>query len=125
MTRAHTKKSWRYGLRPDLIRWVSGIRKSDSEWVRALQIADELRAYTLTDKGTWLALQERLSLPVHVAGASDGRNVYGIIAVNPERHPQVNFAAAKNLIDWIQSDEAQEIIVGHRVNNEQLFYIIE
>lgn len=92
---------------------------------RALQIADELRAYTLTDKGTWLALQERLSLPIHVAGASDGRNIYGIIAVNPERHPQVNFAAAKNLIDWIQSDEAQEIIAGHRVNNEQLFYIIE
>lgn len=92
---------------------------------RALQIADELRAYTLTDKGTWLALQERLSLPVHVEGAPDGRNIYGIIAVNPERHPQVNFSAARNLIDWMQSDEAQAIIARHRVNNEQLFYIIE
>lgn len=92
---------------------------------RALQIADELQAYTLTDKGTWLALQERMSLPIQVEGASDGHNIYGIIAVNPERHPQVNFAAAKKLIDWLQSDEAQEIISGHRVNNEQLFYIIE
>ena len=70
-------------------------------------------------------MAERLSLAVHVAGASDGRNVYGIIAVDPERHLKVNFAAAKNLTDWIQSGEAREIIAGHRVNNEQVFYIIE
>jgi tungstate transport system substrate-binding protein len=92
---------------------------------RALQIADELEAYVLTDKGTWLALQQRLSLPIHVQSAPDGRNVYGVIAVNPQKHPQVNYPAAKKLIDWIQSAEAKSIITGHRVNGEQLFYIIE
>ncbi len=92
---------------------------------RALQIANELRAYALTDKGTWLALRRRLSLPVHVQGAADGRNVYGIIAVNPARHSQVNAAAAEQLIDWIRSDEAKAIISGHQVEGEQLFYVVE
>ncbi len=92
---------------------------------RTLQIADELRGYVLTDKGTWLALKRRLSLPVHVESADDGRNVYGIIAVNPETHPQSNFTAAKQFIDWIQTDEAKSIVSGHQVEGEQLFYVIE
>lgn len=92
---------------------------------RALQIANELDAYVLTDKGTWLFLKEHLQLPVHVENARDGRNVYGIIAVNPKKHSQVNFIAANALIDWIQSEEAGAIIAGHSINDEQLFYIIE
>ncbi len=92
---------------------------------RALQIADELRAYILTDKGTWLALKRRLNLPVHVQGADDGRNVYGIIAVNPRKHPQVNADAAQELIDWIGSDEAKTIIAGHQVEGEPLFYVVD
>ncbi len=92
---------------------------------RSLQIADELRAYILTDKGTWLALKRKLSLPVHVQGAGDGRNDYGIIAVNPEKHSHVNIEAAEQFIDWIQSDEAKAVISEHKVEGEQLFYVIE
>lgn len=91
---------------------------------KALQIANELRGYILTDKGTWLFLMNRLNLPIHVDGAKDGRNVYGVIAVNPERHPQVNYKAAKNLVEWLTSDEAKTIISNYRVNGEQLFYIL-
>ena len=92
---------------------------------RSLQIADELRAYILTDKGTWLALKRKLSLPVHVQGASDGRNDYGIIAVNPEKHSHVNIEAAEQFINWIRSDEAKAVISEHKVEGEQLFYVIE
>lgn len=91
---------------------------------KALQIADELRGYILTDKGTWLFLMDHLNLPIHVEGAKDGRNVYGVIAVNPERHPQVNYKAAKNLVEWLASDEAKTIISNYRVNGQQLFYIL-
>ena len=92
---------------------------------RTLQIADELRAYVLTDKGTWLALKRRLSLPVHVHGADDGKNVYGIIAVNPQKHPHSNFTAARQLIEWIQTDEAKAIVTAHQVEGEQLFYVLD
>ena len=92
---------------------------------KALQIADELRAYILTDKGTWLSMKDRLSLPVHVQGAHDGKNVYGIIAVNPEIHPQANYQAASKLVQWIKSEESQSIIENHRVGGEQLFYVID
>ncbi len=91
---------------------------------KALQIADELRGYILTDKGTWLYLMNHLNLPIHVDGAKDGRNVYGVIAVNPERHPQVNYKAAKKLVEWLTSDEAKSIISNYRVNGEQLFYVM-
>lgn len=92
---------------------------------KALQIADELRAYVLSDKGTWLYLRERLSLPIQVEGTADGKNIYGVIAVNPERHPQVNFAAADQFIHWLTSAEAKQLISDYRVNGEQLFYTID
>ncbi len=92
---------------------------------KALQIADELEGYILTDKGSWLFLKDRLELPMHVAGAEDGRNVYAVIAVNPARHSQVNYKAAKYLVDWLTSDEAKTIISNYRVNGEQLFFVLE
>ena len=92
---------------------------------KTLQIADELEAYTLTDKGTWLALRDRLSLLVFVESSNDGINVYGVIAVNPERHPQVNSVASEQLIAWLQSDEAKAIISNYRVGGEQLFYVFD
>ena len=92
---------------------------------RALQIADELDAYILTDKGTWLFLKDKLSLELHVEGAKDGHNVYGIIAVNPQKHSQVNFKSAQRLIQWLQSAEARTLITSYKVGNEQLFYVID
>ncbi len=92
---------------------------------RTLQIADQLDAYTLTDKGTFLFMRDRLSLKIKVESAMDGRNVYGVIAVNPEKHPHVNYDDAKRLIDWLGSEEAREIISSYKVNGEQLFFVID
>lgn len=113
--------------------WDEIVPNPDGSWYRevglgmgrTLQIADELGGYVLTDKGTWLALKKRLSLPIHVQNTDDGRNVYGIIAVNPDKHPQSNFTAAKQFIEWIQTDEAKAIVTGHQVEGEQLFYVID
>ena len=92
---------------------------------KALQIADELDAYVLTDNSTWLFMNERLSLPVHVQGAPDGKNIYGVISVNPKIHPHVNYNVARQFTEWLKTDQAKSIIVSHRVNGEQLFYLIE
>ena len=90
-----------------------------------LQIANELDAYTLTDKGTYLFMRDRLKLPIHVEAALDGRNVYGVIAVNPDKHSHVNYDDAKKLINWLKSEEAKSIISNYKVNGEQLFFVID
>ena len=90
-----------------------------------LQIANELDAYTLTDKGTYLYMRDRLDLTIHVESAVDGRNVYGVIAVNPVKHSHVNYDDAKKLIDWLKSEEAKTLITDYRVNGEQLFFVLD
>ena len=92
---------------------------------KALQIANEFGAYTLSDKGTYLFMRNRLSLPIHVESAMDGRNVYGVIAVNPKRHSHVNYDGAKKLTKWLKSEEAKSIISNYKVNGEQLFFVTD
>ena len=65
---------------------------------KVLQIAGELDAYTLTDRGTWLAYQERSPLTVRFEGDTRLHNPYGIIAVNPKRYPDINHQGASKLI---------------------------
>ncbi len=89
---------------------------------KVLQMASELRAYTLTDRGTWLALRDKLDLAIVFEGGQALRNPYGIIAVNPARHPEVNHAAARKLIDWITSPRGQQLIGAYRRHGEQLFH---
>lgn len=89
---------------------------------KTLQIAGELAAYTLVDRGTWLAYRASSPLQLLVAGGAELRNPYGIIAVSPERFPDIQHAAAQRLIDWFASDEARDLIAGYRVEGEPLFY---
>lgn len=89
---------------------------------KTLQIAGEMQAYTLVDRGTWLAYRANTPLTQLVAGGADLKNSYGIIAVSPERFPDVEYAAVEQLIGWFESDAAHELIAGFRVNGEQLFH---
>jgi tungstate transport system substrate-binding protein len=75
-----------------------------------LQIADEKRAYTLSDRGTYLAYKEKVDLHVLTEGDPLLFNPYGIIAVNPARHPKVNYLLAMAYIGWVTSPEGQAII---------------
>lgn len=87
-----------------------------------LLMAHEKRAYTLADRGTYIALRDKVQLEVLVEGDRRLLNPYGVIAVNPARHPHVRYAEAMTFIAWLTSPEGQEIIAGHTRDGEQLFY---
>lgn len=89
-----------------------------------LTMADELRAYILTDRGTYLAVREGKDLAVLVEGDARLRNPYGVILVNPQRHPHVNVTAARELVDYLTSPEGQERIGAFRVDGEILFHSV-
>lgn len=87
-----------------------------------LIMADEKRAYTLTDRGTYLAFANKLELTVLVEGDRRLHNPYGAIAVDPARHPHVNYVDAMALIGWLTSPEGQGIIGQFRKGGESLFH---
>jgi len=88
---------------------------------KVLQMSGELGAYTLTDRGTWLAMQGKLSLVELVSGDPRLFNPYGVIAVNPDRYRDINYRDAMRLIAWLTSVEGQKIIEDFRINNQPLF----
>ena len=77
---------------------------------QTLNVATEKRAYTLTDRGTYLALKKRLDLPILVEGDAILLNVYHVIEVNPAKWPKVNAKGAKAFADFMVSAEAQAVI---------------
>ncbi len=89
-----------------------------------LKMADETKAYTLTDRGTYLAMTGKLKLETLCEGDAVLLNPYGIIAVNPAKFPHVNYLKAMALIGWITSQEGQKIIreFGKEKFGQPLFY---
>ena len=86
-----------------------------------LNIADEKQAYTLTDRGTWIAFSEKLGLAIAFEGDPELFNPYGIIAVNPSLHAHANYAEAMLLIAWFTSPEGQKLIADFKKGGQQLF----
>lgn len=86
-----------------------------------LQMADQLEAYTLTDRATWLAYRQKLALTILNQGDTALLNPYSIIAVNPALNQDVNYMGAMALIGWMTSRQGQTIIDQFRVNGERLF----
>ena len=86
-----------------------------------LQIADEKLAYTMTDRGTYLAYKGKIDLPILVEGDKRLFNPYGIIAVNPAKHAHANYVYAMALIGWVTSVEGQKIIANYKKFGEVLF----
>ncbi|MBS3967529.1 MAG: substrate-binding domain-containing protein [Truepera sp.] len=89
---------------------------------QALFVADEQRAYTLTDRGTYLAVRDRLELTILFEGDPLLFNPYHVMAVNPQVHPHVNHAGAMALIAWLSSPEAKSLIDGFTASGEPLFF---
>jgi len=87
-----------------------------------LQMAFEKQGYTLTDRGTCIALQKKIDLPVLFEGDKALFNPYGIIAVNPKKYPNVNYKMAKKFIAYVTSPQGQKIIADFKKNGKQLFY---
>lgn len=87
-----------------------------------LRMANEKKAYTLTDRGTWLSFRSKLTnLKILVEGDPILMNPYAIILVNPEKYPQRNFKGAILLAKWMISEEGQNFIASFRKDGEQLF----
>ncbi len=88
---------------------------------KVLQMAAEMNAYTLTDRGTWLAYQSKLPLEILMQGDKRMFNPYGVIAVNPQKYPDVNYMGAMQFIAWLTSVEGQHKIRDYRIHGKQLF----
>ena len=88
----------------------------------ALNIAASSDAYALADRGTWLAFKNRAGLAVLVEGDRRLFNPYGVIVVNPARHPHVKTVLAQAFADWVVSPEGQAVIAGYRVGGGQAFF---
>lgn len=87
-----------------------------------LQMANNNQAYTLADRGTYLAYKDKLSLDVVYEGAPNLLNPYHVILVNPVKHPHVKTELARRYVDFIRSPEGQRIIANFKVSGEALFH---
>lgn len=109
---------WRLvGIEPDGI-WY---REAGQGMGKTLQIADELQAYTLTDRGTWLFNQNKLDLKIVFEGDKALHNQYSVIAVNPDLH-QTNHDGAMAFSNWVVSQKGQVMINQYQLNGQQMFH---
>jgi tungstate transport system substrate-binding protein len=97
-------------------------RETGSGMGPTLNIAAGMDAYALTDRGTWLSFDNRQDLEILVEGDPRLFNQYGIILVNPAKHPHVKAELGQTFIDWVLSDEGQETIGAFKINGQQAFF---
>lgn len=116
--------------RKELAIWdAAGVNPSGRSWYKevgtgmgdTLTITGEMQAYTLSDRGTWISKRANLTLEILNQGDALLINPYGVMAVNPEKHPYVNFRMAKAFIFFLISPEGQEMIGDFRRDGEILF----
>jgi tungstate transport system substrate-binding protein len=109
---------------------AAGIAAAKGPWYKeigqgmgaALNTASASNAYVLTDRGTWLAFKNKGDLVVVVEGDKRLFNQYGVMLVNPQKHPTVKKELGQQFIDWLISSEGQKAIADYRINGEQLFF---
>ncbi len=97
-------------------------RETGSGMGPALNTAAGMDAYILADRGTWLSFKNRGNLVIEVQGDKRLFNQYGVMLVNPEKHPHVKQQAGQAFIDWLISDEGQATIASYKIDGEQLFF---
>jgi tungstate transport system substrate-binding protein len=106
------------------------IEKARGSWYKAigqgmgaaLNFASATNAYVLSDRGTWIHFRNRGDLEILVEGDRRLFNQYGVMLVNPAKHPQVKAALGQQFIDWLISPDGQTAIANYKINGEELFY---
>ena len=111
---------------------VSGIdiEKAKGPWYRdtgqgmgpALNTASSMNAYVLADRATWVVFKNRGDLAILVEGDKRLYNQYGVMLVNPARHPTVKKDLGQTFIDWVVSPAGQKAIADYKIGGEQLFF---
>ena len=97
-------------------------RETGSGMGPALNTAAGLDAYILSDRGTWLNFHNRSNLTIVVEDDKRLFNQYGVMLVNPAKHPNVKKDLGQKFIDWLVSKRGQEVIASYKINGEQLFF---
>jgi tungstate transport system substrate-binding protein len=87
-----------------------------------LNTASSMNGYALTDRGTWLSFKNRGDLVVLVEGDQRLFNQYGVMLVNPAKHPHVKKELGQQFVDWVVSPQGQAAIAGYKIGGEQLFF---
>ena len=106
------------------------IQKQSGSWYQpiergmegTLRIARARDAYVLSDRGTWISFKSRGDLQILVEGDRRMFNQYGVILVNPNKHPNVKTEFGQAFIDWLVSPEGQKAIGKYKIDGEELFY---
>jgi tungstate transport system substrate-binding protein len=106
------------------------IKAASGQWYKetgsgmgpTLNTAAAMEAYTLSDRGTWLNFRNRGDLAITVAGDKRLFNQYGVMLVNPAKHPTVKAALGQRFIDWLTSPTGQQTIAAYKIGGEQLFF---
>ena len=88
----------------------------------ALNTAGAMNGYVLSDRGTWISFKNKGDLEIAVEGDRRLFNQYGIILVNPEKHPSVKKDLGQAFIDWVVSGEGQQAIRDYKIDDQQLFF---
>jgi len=100
----------------------SGYKECGCGMGPALNIAASTGAYVLADRATWLNFKNRADLAILVEGDKRLFNQYGVMVVNPAKHPHVKQADAQKFVDWITSPAGQGVIADYKIGGEQLFF---
>lgn len=97
-------------------------RETGSGMGATLNVAGGMGAYALTDRATWLSFGNRGDLDILVEGDPRLFNQYGVILVNPEKHPKVRANAGQRFIDWLTGPDGQKAIETFRLDGQQVFF---
>lgn len=97
-------------------------RETGSGMGAALNAAAGMGAYVLTDRATWIAFNNKQDLAIAVEGDEHLFNQYGVMLVNPQKHPGVKAAAGQKFIDWLIGPQGQKAIADYRIDGQQLFF---
>jgi tungstate transport system substrate-binding protein len=88
----------------------------------ALNTASAMRAYVLSDRATWISFKNKANLIITVEGDAKLFNQYGVMLVNPAKHPHVKKELGQAFVDWLISPEGQQVIAGYKIDGHQLFF---
>jgi tungstate transport system substrate-binding protein len=97
-------------------------RETGSGMGATLNTASGMNAYALADRGTWLSFKNRGELAIAVQGDQRLFNQYGVMLVNPAKHPHVKRDLGQAFIDWLVSPQGQAAIAAYKIGGEQLFF---
>ena len=119
-THAAELRFWKLGAAPEAK--GAQYRECGCGMGPALNMASATGAYVLSDRATWLSFKNRADLQILVQGDARLFNQYGVLAVNPARHPHVKAAEAQKFVDWVLSPAGQAGIAVYRIEGQQLFF---